>query len=104
MSAISQNILIIPVIATALFCLSKFAEMKFIDKDVKPVKVIFRDALIVFISSLTATFILFHFSNNIQDFLNVITDSKATASSILGGGGGGGVSSAAEIFTDNPTF
>lgn len=104
MSAISQNILIIPIITTALFCVSKFAEMKFIDKDVKPVKVMFRDALIVFISSLTATYIFFHFSNNIQEFVNVITDSKATASTILGGGGVGGVSSNAEIFTDNPTF
>jgi len=104
MSTVLQNILIVPVIATAFFCISKFLEMKFIDKDVKPIKIVFRDALIVFISSLTATYIFFQFSDNIQDFLNVITDSKATASSILGGGGGGGVSSNAEIFTDNPTF
>lgn len=103
MSAVSQNILIIPVIATALFCVSKFAEMKFIDKDIKPIKVVFRDALIVFISSLTATYILFHFSDNIQEFLNVITDSKATASTILGGGETS-ISSSTEIFTDNPNF
>jgi len=101
MTIVSQNILIVPVIATALFCVSKFAEMKFIDKDIKPIKVLFRDALIVFISSLTATYIFLHFSDNIQEFLNVITDTKSTASTIIGGGS---LISPTEIFTDNPSF
>jgi hypothetical protein len=106
MSTVSQNILIVPVIATVLFCISKFVEMKFIDNDVKPIKVLFRDALIVFISSLTATYICFYFSDNIQDFINIITDTKTSASSILGGGGSSlsAVANTAEIFTDNPNF
>jgi len=103
MSTVSQNILIIPVIATVLFSVSKFAEMKFIDKDIKPIKLLFRDALIVFISSLTATYIFFHFSENIQEFLNVITDTKATTSTIVGGNGAS-ITSTTEIFTDNPNF
>ena len=94
-----QNILIIPVITTLLFCVSKIAEMKFIDKDMKPLKILFRDVLIVFISSLSATYIYFHFSEYIQEFINIITDSK-----VIAGGSGKNVVSATEIFTDTPNF
>jgi hypothetical protein len=94
-----QNILIIPVITTLLFCVSKIAEMKFIDKDIKPLKILFRDVLIVFISSLSATYIYFHFSEYIQEFINIITDSK-----VIAGGSGKNVVSATEIFTDTPNF
>jgi len=97
-----SNILTIPVITTLLFCASKIAEMKFIDKDIKPVKILFRDALIVFISSLSATYIFFYFSNYIQEFINIITDSKVIASSI--GGDGNNIGSTTEIFTGNPNF
>lgn len=99
----SPNLLIIPVIATAIYCVSKFAEMKFIDKEFKPVKTLFRDALIVFISSLTATYIFFHFKDSIQEFMNVITNTKVSS---IGGALGGisAASSPAEIFTDNPNF
>jgi hypothetical protein len=96
------NILIIPFIATLFFCISKFAEMKYIDKDIKPIKVLFRDALIVFIASLSATYIFFYFSDSIQEFMNIVTDSKTGPSSI--GGSSKGISSSAEIFTDNPNF
>lgn len=100
MPTTQPNILIIPFITTLLFCISKFAEMKYIDKEVKPIKTIFRDALIVFISSLSATYIFFNFSDSIQDFINIITDSKIVHSSI----GGKGIISPTEIFTDTPSF
>lgn len=93
------NILMIPVITTLLFCASKIAEMKFIDKDFKPVKILFRDMLIVFVSSLSATYIYFHFSEYIQEFMNIITDSK-----VIVGGAGKNIASATEIFTDTPNF
>jgi hypothetical protein len=98
----STNVLIIPVVTSALFLASKIAEMKFIDKDIKPLKVILRDTLIVFISSLTATYILFNFSEYIQEFMNVVTDSKINPVSVFGGGGAGVTST--EIFTDTPNF
>jgi hypothetical protein len=90
------------VVASVLFFASKLAEMKFIDKDDKPLKVIFRDTLIVFISCLTATYILFNFSGYIHEFMNVVTDSKINPVAMLGGGGGGVPST--EIFTDTPNF
>lgn len=98
----STNILIIPVVTSVLFFASKIAEMKFIDKDEKPLKVIFRDTLIVFISSLTATYILFNFSGYIYEFMNVVTDSKINPVSMLGGVGAGVQNT--EIFTDTPNF
>jgi len=98
----SMNILIIPVITSVLFFASKIAEMKFIDKDNKPLKMIFRDTLIVFISSLTATYVLFNFSGYIQEFMNVVTDSKINPVSMLSGGGA--TVESTEIFTDTPNF
>jgi hypothetical protein len=103
-SPIPTNLLIIPVITTAIFCISKFAEMKFIDKDTKPLKVLFRDALVVFISALTATYILFYFNDSILEFMNVITDTKSTTFGNIIGGLGNGRINAAEIFTDSPAF
>jgi len=102
----STNVLIIPVVTSVLFFASKFAEMKFIDKEDKPLKVIFRDTLIVFIASLTATYILFNFSEYIEEFMNVVTDAKMTPASMFGGGGGGGGEggTSTEIFTDTPNF
>jgi hypothetical protein len=91
----SSNVLVIPVIATVLFCVSKFVEMKFIDKELKPLKTVIRDALIVFISTLTASYVFLHMNGTIQEFMNVITETKILPSSIGG---------TAEIFTDTPNF
>jgi len=102
MSFNSKNILIIPVITTVFFCISKLVEMKFIDKDIKPLKILFRDALIIFISSLTASYIYFNFSDNIQEFFNVITDTKIQSSSLVSGENL--LSSTTNIFTDQPNF
>ena len=43
-----DNIYIIPFVTTILFCLAKLIEMKFIDKEMKPMKFLVRDAIIVF--------------------------------------------------------
>lgn len=90
-----NNILIIPIITTALFCVSKIIEMKYIDKELKPLKFVIRDAIIVFISSLTACYLFFHLNVTLDDFMNIITESKNV--------GINGIKTA-EIFTDTPNF
>jgi hypothetical protein len=99
MTSSNTNIFIIPIIATTLFCISKFIEMKFIDKELKPLKFIIRDASIVFISVLSSTYVFFYMNGSLHEFMNVITDTKVSTPSILGKGG-----EPAEIFTDTPNF
>jgi len=46
-----NNNIIVPLAISIVYLLAKFIEMKFIIKEIKPLKDIFRDALIVYISS-----------------------------------------------------
>lgn len=85
--------LILPLFITILFFLVKFIEMKYIDKEVKPMKYMIRDCFIVFVSSITAVFVYGRFQYPIQDFMNVVTNTKSTP-----------IMSHPEIFTDSPGF
>lgn len=87
-----EKIFTVAVLVTFLFCLVKFVEMKFIEKELKPLKVVVRDALIVFLCSGVGAFMYFHLDGNIADFLNVVTDTKTLNTS------------ATQIFTDEPGF
>jgi hypothetical protein len=87
-----EKVFLISIIITFVFCLFKFIEMKYLDKDFKPLKIMVRDATYVFISSLCATFIYFTMDGNISDFLNVLTDTKTLNTG------------ATQIFTDEPGF
>ncbi len=55
-----DNIFINAGFVTVIFTLIKFAEMRFIEKDAqrKPVKLIIRDSLIVYISIIVAHFVI----------------------------------------------
>uniref|UniRef100_A0A6C0JH29 Uncharacterized protein n=1 Tax=viral metagenome TaxID=1070528 RepID=A0A6C0JH29_9ZZZZ len=67
-------------------------EMKFVDKEWKPIKMIIRDAVGVFVCSMVGSFMLFNADSSITDFLNIVTDNKSFNMS------------ATEIFTDAPGF
>ena len=88
-----ENNFIIAILITVLFCLAKFIEMRFIEKQMKPLKFLVRDTCIVFMSGVAATFIFFNMDSTMTDFFNVVTETK----SVPQGG-------AAEIFTDAPGF
>lgn len=75
-----------------LFCLAKLIEMKFIDKEMKPLKNVIRDAAITFVCSLASLFIFSNLKGSINDFMNVVTDTKTLNTA------------ATEIFTDLPGF
>ena len=89
-----ENMLIIAVITTLLFCAFKFIEMRFIDKqkEMKPLKFFVRDLVLVFISSLAAGFFFFNSNKQISEFVNTITDTKVIPEG------------AAQVFTDAPGF
>lgn len=79
---------------TLLFALVKFGEYKFLQKEQEktPLKDIVRDLLIVLVSSLAGSYIYFNFQDSINEFFNVVTDSKVLNNA------------ATQVFTDKPTF
>jgi len=87
-----EKIFIISTIITFLFCLVKFIEMKYLDKEFKPLKFLVRDAVMVFVCSITASFFVFNMDASITDFFNVLTDTKTLNTATT------------QIFTDEPGF
>lgn len=87
-----ENLFFFAVFTTIMFCLLKLVEMKYLDKEFKPLKVMFRDAVIVFSSALIAAYGFFYMQGSITDFFNVVTENQ-----MLHG-------DATQIFTDAPGF
>ena len=62
-----------------IYVIIKFIEMKFVTKKKIPLKLIFRDSLIIYLSSVLGLFVLEQFSNKI-------------------------IKTATQVFTDKPSF
>jgi len=75
-----DNIFVIAGIISVVFLIAKFIEMRFIDKENKPLKLLIRDALLVYFSVVFGNFII------------------EQLKPISGGTG------APQVFTDNPDF
>ena len=81
-----ENMFLISTIIAICYLLLKFIEMRFIEKENKPIKLLVRDTIIVYFSALLAFFV-FHQTN----------DSGAVAYLM-------GESSQAAVFTNSPDF
>ena len=79
----SHNVFVVAGIITVIFVLIKIAEMKVIDKEDKPMKLLVRDALVVYISVVCGDFML----DQLQPFIS--TES---------------IASSPEVFVDTPDF
>lgn len=88
-----EQVFILAIAITCLYFILKIVEMKYLDKEVKPFKTIFRDTIIVFVSSIASSFVYFQFNKQINDFFNIIT-STATISTAAN----------TPVFTDEPGF
>jgi hypothetical protein len=89
-----DKVLLISAFITLMFCFFKFIEMKFIDKELKPVKHVIRDAAYVFCASLIGVFGFLNMNTSFKDFMNVITDNKNVDVT----------SGTTQIFTGEPGF
>ncbi len=78
-----DNIFINAAVISIVFLISKFVEMRFIDKESKPLKLLVRDTLLVYFSVVSGYFILTQFSSTISH---------------------GPTSVTTQVFTDNPGF
>lgn len=77
-----DNIFIIAGIISIIFLISKFIEMRFIEKENKPLKLLIRDTLLVYFSVVCGYFILEQINPIIQN----------------------GGANTTPVFTDNPEF
>lgn len=78
-----KNIFIIAAIISVIFFIVKFIEMRFIEKENKPLKLLIRDTLLVYFSVVMSNFILEQLDNSINN---------------------NDVSKVTPVFTDNPGF
>jgi hypothetical protein len=79
-----ENIFVTAAIISIIFLISKFIEMRFIEKENKPLKLLIRDSLLVYFSVVFGYFIL------------------GQINPLLKGGSVGNVTT--PVFTDNPGF
>lgn len=79
-----DNIFIIAAVISVIFIIAKFVEMRFIEKESKPLKLLIRDALLVYVSVVSGHFILEQLKPIMQE--------------------GGSNAVATQVFTDNPEF
>ena len=79
-----DNIFIIAAVVSVIYLISKFIEMRFVDKESKPLKLLIRDTLLVYFSVISGHFII------------------GQLNPIMNGGTMGAVITPA--FTDNPGF
>jgi hypothetical protein len=78
-----DNIFLVAGIISVIFFIAKFLEMRYIDKEPKPLKILIRDALLVYVSVVAGDFI----SNQLNP---VINETVAPIAPLA--------------FTDNPPF
>lgn len=80
------NIFIDAAIISFVFFIVKFIEMRFVDKESKPLKLLVRDSLLVYFSVICGNFVLEQLKHMIQD------------------GGAENVVVSPVVFVDNPGF
>lgn len=87
-----EHLFILAVATTVVFCIFKIIEQKYLEKEMKPMKYLVRDALFVFFATLGSSYSIFYMRSTIGDFFNVVMDNKAIALDNT------------QIFTDAPGF
>ena len=87
-----DDMFIVAIFITVAFCLAKFIEVKYFHDEMKPLKDVVRDCVLVLMSSLGGSFLYFNFQTYIQDFFNVVTETKVLNNATT------------EVFTDTPSF
>jgi hypothetical protein len=79
-----DNIFIIAAVISTVFLILKFIEMRFVDNESKPLKLLIRDTLLVYFSVISGYFIM----EQIKPVLETTSETFA----------------APQVFTDNPEF
>jgi hypothetical protein len=89
-----ENVIVVALIVSLVFCVFKLIEMKVFEKpkEMKPLKFFVRDVVLVFVSACIGAFVYFNTDGTVNDFFNTITETKVLTSG------------PAPVFTDAPGF
>ena len=79
-----DNIFLVAGVITFIFFISKFLEMRYVEKEARPLKLLIKDALLVFACIVVGNFILEQVNPVLNDTLSATT--------------------VPTVFTDNPPF
>ena len=82
-----SSIFVIAGVIAIVFCILKFIEMRFIEKETKPVKLLLKDTVIVYLCSVIGYYVLEQIGSWVKE-----------------GGGVAGEKNMAEVFTGEPGF
>ena len=82
-----QNIFMIAVIISVIYFIVKYIEMKFVEKEPKPLKLLVRDSILVYFSVIVSYFLMDQVSSLTQSGGTIVPTSGSTP-----------------VFTDNPEF
>lgn len=85
-----SNVFILATVISFSFFIVKFIEMRFIEKENKPLKLLIRDTLFVYFSVISGNFI-------VEQLKPIMKQSGVSDI-------GGGISGATKAFVDNPGF
>ena len=86
-----EAIVAIIIITTVLYILAKMIEMKYVHKEMRPLKELVRDAAIVAVSAGISTFAVFSMNKSMNGFFSAMTEQN-------------NLPAVASVFTDNPGF
>lgn len=86
-----EAIVAIIVITTVLYILAKMIEMKYVDKEMRPLKELIRDATMVAVSAGVSTLTVFSMNKSMNGFFSAMTEQTH-------------LPAVAPVFTDNPEF
>ena len=88
----SQYIFLFAIYTSIIFCVVKVIEMRFIDGEMKPLRDLVREVIVVGGASLVGSYGYVFTSKYFGDFMNFITENKIVQMD------------APQIFTDTPAF
>jgi hypothetical protein len=88
-----ENVLLLTIVISVLFIVAKITEMRFIDKELKPLKMVIRDAFIVAGCAFAPIWGYFQFKDKMSDWFGIVQVE-----------GGEIFAKTPVIFTDNPGF
>jgi hypothetical protein len=86
-----EAIVAIIIITTVLYILAKMIEMKYVEKEMRPLKELIRDATIVAVSAGVSTLAVFSMNKSMNGFFSAMTEQTS-------------LPAVANVFTDNPEF
>lgn len=72
-----SNIFLAAAVVSVVYFVAKFMEMKYVDKEMKPIKVLFRDVLLVYVSVLVGFFVIDQLNPVVQETLHSVTTPMA---------------------------